>query len=150
MHGIYRIPIHPSILINYSPTPFSSSLPSPYPNCLSTSSPSQIKLLPYFSPITDKFIILENALFDPSIGEHPDTLAVIVVIFKHPNVILATGEEDAAVSIQLVVFVEALVDLIIIKHFATNTFQEVRPFTELSDINLIVELHLPKLQMPVI
>lgn len=98
----------------------------------------------------NELIFPKNAVLDATVGEHPDTLAVIVVVLEHSDIVLAAREENSSVSVQLIVRVLAFVNLVVVEHLAANSFKQLTVFLELPNVHFVWELHLFELDLPVV
>ena len=99
------------------------------------------------SSVAYEFVILEDTVLDTTVGEYPHTLSMIIIVFKRTDVILTTWEENSSVSVELIVLIEAFVNLVIIKNFATDAIQKITALFELSNIDFVWELDLLELEV---
>ena len=74
---------------------------------ITTPAPSNFLLTCYLlcSLIADKFVFPEDTILDTAVGEHPDTLTMIVIVFEHSDIILTAWEENSSIAVQFVIFV---------------------------------------------
>lgn len=103
-----------------------------------------------FSLVADQLVFPKNTVLDASIGEHPHALAMIVIVLEHSDVVLAAGEENTTIAIKLIVPVLTLMNLIVVKDLAPDPFEQLALFLELSDIDLVGELHFLELLIAVL
>lgn len=75
---------------------------------------------------------------------------MVVIVFEHTNVVLSTWEEDTAETVEFIVDVLPLMDLIVVKHFATNTYKKIGVFSKLSCIGLVWESYLFEFYLPIV
>ena len=99
------------------------------------------------SSVAYEFVILEDTVLDATVGEYPNTLSMIIIVFKRTNVILTAWEENSSVSVEFIVLIEAFVNLVIIKNFATDAIQKITALFELSNIDFVWELDLLELEV---
>ena len=99
------------------------------------------------SSVAYEFVILEDTVLDTTVGEYPHTLSMIIIVFKRTDVILTAWEENSSVSVELIVLIEAFVNLVIIKNFATDAIQKITALFELSNIDFVWELDLLELEV---
>lgn len=105
-------------------------------------------MLPLSSSVADELVLFKESVLDTPVGEHPHTLAVIIIVLELSNVILSAREENSSIPIEFVVLVVALVNLVIVENLSTYSVQKITSFLELADVYFVWEFDLLELKLP--
>ena len=90
--------------------------------------------------LAGELVVAEGALLRGAVGVHKFAVPVAPVVFEHAHVVVAGGENEAAVAIQFIVLVEALLDLRVAEDGSGDAFELRCSFLELPVLCGILEL----------